>query len=243
MMSFFKKLFVGKEGKQFRLPNDAYKNQILNIKRIWNNELYNDFGIERIFRLLICSAQIIFPGMLVRSISGRFGLLSRKMAVESYVILKVIIPVIFLVLSVSTNTLVFAISICLIFETLFYLANLIFLSDLNARPISYKRTIILIFLNYIEITLNFAVLYSHSNYLNHAFKNNLEAVYFSFVTTATIGYGDFSPNTSFGQLLVICQSIFFFIFLGIFLNFFASRIEDESYYNNEKINKWKNLRQ
>ena len=237
MASFLKQLFFGKTPQKFKLPVEAYKNQIIIIKQIWNNETYNDFGIERIFRLFIAISQLFFPALLLRSISGRGGYLVKKIAIEFYVLLKFLLPIAFLAFGLAKNEFVFIFTIYLILETLFYLANVVFLSDINTKRISYKGTILLIFLNYLEITISFAVLYSHGNYLNKIFKNDFEAVYFSFITTATIGYGDFSPATTQGQILVIFQSIFFLAFLGIFLNFFTARIEDPSYYNNDKTDK------
>jgi hypothetical protein len=85
------------------------------------------------------------------------------------------------------------------------------------------------FLNYIEICFGFAALYSHLNAQNNfntvrPFQTKMEAIYFSFITSSSIGFGDFAPNTGIGEFLVICQSLIFFLFIAIFMGFFVSKL-------------------
>jgi hypothetical protein len=226
---FLKKLLLGDPEKEraLILPIEGYKEQIINIKKIWNNDTGFDFGVERLLRLSIAFSQFLLPGIHIREIFKR----NSGIVIEFYVILKIFIPVLFLALGITKSNLVFLLVLYLIIDTAIYLASCFFLSDIEKKARSDKRTIILIFLNYIGITLGFAVLYSHFAVLWKLVDtikvqaSNFEAIYFSFVTTATIGYGDFSPCGTMGQMLVICQSILFFIFLGIFLNFFANKIK------------------
>lgn len=49
-------------------------------------------------------------------------------------------------------------------------------------------------------------------------------VYFSFITAATIGYGDFYPTVSFGKTLVIIQSIFCSVYIAIMMSIITSKI-------------------
>ena len=89
-----KKLIFGKYDSNHKLK-PAIKNQAKNVKRIWNNKTYKDFGIERILRLFLVSIQFIFPALYIRHISGLFGLLQRKIFVELYVLIKLCLPLIF----------------------------------------------------------------------------------------------------------------------------------------------------
>jgi uncharacterized membrane protein len=71
-------------------------------------------------------------------------------------------------------------------------------------------------MNYVEMCLNFAVLYSGMNLVTKL-SSSLDAAYFSFVTGFTVGYGDILPTTQDGKCLVIIQSVvsLFFITLAL----------------------------
>jgi hypothetical protein len=236
---FILTLFLGQEKtRPKKKPRPAFKNQVLNVKRIWTNEHYNDFGIERLIRLTLAVLLFIFPGLYIRDIFGRFGLLSRKIGVEVYVILKLFLPIIFFELHWTTNVFVAIISGYLAIETVIYLASLIFLSNEFTNPISYKRSLVTLFINYIEICLNYAVIYWYCNFaipnfFNEKLTDGIQAVYFSFVTSATVGYGDIFPKTAFGQYMVISQIIIFLIFIALFLNSVVSKIQDKTDFNSK----------
>jgi hypothetical protein len=51
----------------------------------------------------------------------------------------------------------------------------------------------------------------------------IDALYFSTVTLATVGYGDFSPQTDLGKLFTIVYIIFGLGILGGFINYLAKR--------------------
>jgi Ion channel len=67
--------------------------------------------------------------------------------------------------------------------------------------------------------------------LNKAFEHWFDPIYFSFITSATIGYGDYYPATPMGKLLVSLQSVLFLIFVALFLNFFSSKVESKGYFD------------
>jgi hypothetical protein len=56
-----------------------------------------------------------------------------------------------------------------------------------------NRSIILLFFNFIEVIASFGVIYAAGNYLNQPVQSWVDALYFSFITGVTIGYGDFHP--------------------------------------------------
>ncbi|PZX92790.1 two pore domain potassium channel family protein [Flavobacterium aquariorum] len=237
LITFLDILFKGQPKARLKkklIP--AYKNNSLNIMRIWKNKKYNDFGTERFIRLFLAISQFIFPGLLVRHVSGKYGLLSRKLYVELYVIIKILIPILIFKLDLTSNAFMTAIIFYLMIETVLYLATLIYLSNEFAEPVSYRRSLTFLFLNFIEIVLYFAVIYSYfnnhySNFLNKKFVTHTDAIYFSFVTSSTLGYGDYFPTSILAKRFIIFQIILFFIFVGLFLNFFASRIQNPTYYN------------
>jgi hypothetical protein len=99
-----------------------------------------------------------------------------------------------------------------------------------ARPRSYRRSMLLLFINYTEIIFDFGVIYAHGNFMNAPFTHWFDPIYFSFITSATIGFGDFHPVTPLGKFLVSFQSTLFIIFVALFLNFFTGKVESKGYF-------------
>jgi ABC-type Na+ efflux pump permease subunit len=120
-------------------------------------------------------------------------------------------------------------------ETLLYIPTLIFASDLFTRPRSYKRSMLLLFFNYIEIVVAFGVLYTLGNNMNKPFAHWFDSIYFSLVTSNSIGFGDYYPITTYGKVLVSMQAIFFLSFVILFLNFFSTKVKGKGYFDNDEI--------
>lgn len=235
---FFKKLFLGTNVQTKKL-RPAIKNQCHNVKRVWNNENYDDFGIERILRLFLVMAQFLFPSLYIRDISGRFGFMARKITVETQVIIKLFLPLIFLISGLANKKIVFILTIYLLSETLVYLGGLIFLSDVYASPISKKRSLLSLIMNYLEISFDFAVIYYYLNSTILGFFKvivvpKVDILYFSFVTSATVGYGDILVNNRIGKIVVILQILISFIFVVLVFNFFSINSSEVSYFNKKK---------
>lgn len=237
-----KKLIFGKYDSTHKL-RPALKNQAKNVKRIWNNKTYKDFGIERILRLFLILIQFIFPALYLKHISGLFGLLNRKLFVEIYVLLKLSFPVIFFYYDLTDSVFVALFTGYMLLETVVYLTSLIFLSDIYAQPISYKRSVVLLFVNYVEVILEFAVLYSFFN-LNYSIfpgqlVKDIDIIYFSFVSFSPIGFGEINSVVDYGKLIVMGQIFVFLIFGGLFLSVFTSNLGELTYFNSHKVEKWK----
>jgi hypothetical protein len=225
-MTFFTKLLFGSNPTTDRLPRGAYAYQVLNLRRAWNNQSTDDFGVERLFRLFLILANFLFPCIVVRSITGRYGVIRSKLGVEAYVLLELLFLVSVLTFKWYQVAIIPYVVGYLLLETLVYLFAIIFLSDIYVTPISFKRSVLLLLINYIEVCLSFAVFYINTNCLNKELPSPLAATYFSFVTSATVGYDDFYPTSGYGYFLVTSQILIFVVFVVIFLNFFSSRIED-----------------
>jgi hypothetical protein len=84
--------------------------------------------------------------------------------------------------------------------------SLLFLSDIYKPPISNKRSYLMVLMNFVELCLDFAVLYRGLGLITNL-NNAVDSVYFSFVTGFTVGYGDMVPNCSMGKLLVMVQCV------------------------------------
>ncbi len=220
-------------------PRNPIQDQIVHLQRVWNNKHYYDFGIERLIRLTLALSLFLFPGIYIKSLFNRFGIVARKLSIDFYVLFKFFLPLIFFYFHLTKYTFTVFMAVYMGLETMVYLASLIYLSNEYPQPISYRRSLTALFINYIEICFDYGVIYSYCNHnLPHFFKEKLisgmQLVYFSFATSATVGYGDITPVHKLGQMLVITQIIIFMIFVGLFINFFASRIHNTKYHNNER---------
>lgn len=233
-MDFFRKLLIGKVSKTSKKELNPIRKVFLNIRSVWNNDHEDDNGLEKIFRLFLTASQMLFPGIYIKYFASKIGNEYKDITMDFYILAKVIFPLLILKNNWQTNDyMVFAV-IYLLLETVLYIPTLIFASDLFARPRSYKRSMLLLFLNYFETVFSFAVLYRTGNYLNQPLTHWFDAVYHSFVTASTIGYGDYYPVTIEGKCLAIMQVLQFLLFIVLFLNFFTSKIKTKGYFQDEK---------
>ncbi|HEY0091676.1 MAG TPA: potassium channel family protein [Flavobacterium sp.] len=237
MNEIFKKLLFGRPEENIKLDHTSIANQRQNLKRVWNNEKHNDIGLEKLLRLFLVAIQFAFPGIYIRDKFGKRGLTFKNLAVETYVVLKTILPFVFLITGAYTNRFVVLTAAYFLFETVLYVTTLIFVSDIFAKPRSYRRSVLLLYFNYLEIVFAFAVIYGGLDLLNENADSITDFIYFSFVTSATIGYGDIYPVTDLGKAVVAFQSIVFLIFIVLFLNFFGSKVEDKEYFDERENSK------
>jgi len=233
MKSILKKLLLGNVSRLSKPDYNPLEKRIQNIKAIWNNNHQDDNGIEKIVRLFLSSSQLFFPGVYIKYLACLKGYEYRDLALDFYVLLKVIFPLLILIYHWQEHNFVIWIMVYVLLETVLYIPTLIFASDMFSKPRSYKRSMLLLFLNYIEIILAFAVLYSCGNFLNKPLNHWFDAVYFSAMTSSTIGYGDFRPVTTIGKVLATIQALLFLFFVILFLNFFSTKIKNKGYFDIE----------
>ena len=237
MKNILKKLVFGRPEENIRLHHTSIENQRKNFGKVWNNEKHNDIGLEKILRLFLVAIQFIFPGIYIRDYFGHKGLTYKNIAIEFYVVFKTLLPLFFMLTGLYKSILVLIISCYFLTETILYVATLIFVSDIFAKPRSYRRSILLLYFNYIEIVLSFALIYGNLHLLNQKATTVLDFIYFSFITSSTIGYGEIHPITPLGKVIVSFQSIVFLVFIVLFLNFFSSKVEDKEYFDKNENKK------
>jgi len=241
MFSQFRKL-VFSDIKETALGHNVLSHQWQRFLDVWNNtvsEKSNAIGIERILKLFLVLSQFAFPGIYVRAFFGQFGVLWKNIGIELYVVIKLLSAAIilrylapdFAIQSMESTMLIIWVKY-MVAESLLYTGTLIFCNDVFASPRSYKRNIILLLCDYFEIGLDFASLYLITRSIKFANGDavikSLDATYFSFVTSLTVGYGDIVPAGPIGRQLVIFQTAIFLIFGVLFLNFYTSRIEGKN---------------
>ena len=237
MKKFLKKLLLGKVTRIERTSTsfNPIQKRILNIRAIWNNNHQFDNGIEKIVRLLLSFSQLIFPGIYIKYFANKKGSEYQDLTMDFYVLLKVIFPVIILIYQLQEHKVIIYFMVYLLLETVFYIPTLIFASDLFSRPRSYKRSMLLLFFNYIEIVISFGVLYTLGNNMNKPFQTWFDPIYFSVISSNSIGFGDYYPISTFGKVLVSIQAMFFLSFVVLFLNFFSTKVKSKGYFDNEEI--------
>jgi hypothetical protein len=233
MRKTVRKLFLGKSTNGMQSECNPIQKRIQNIQSIWNNDHQDDNGIEKIFRLLLSSSQLLFPGIYIKYFSRKKGIEYQDLAIDSYILLKVTFPIVILMNQWYTSQWIIVLMTYLFLETIFYIPTLIFASDLFSRPRSYRRSMLLLFFNYLEIVFAYAVFYSFGNYLNKPFQHWFDAVYFSIITSSSIGYGDFHPVMTMGKFLVSTQALLFLFFIVLFLNFFSTKVKSKGYFDHE----------
>lgn len=233
MQKTVKKLFLGKSSHGQQAEFNPIQKRIRNIQSIWNNDHQDDNGIEKIFRLILSSSQLLFPGIYIKYFARKKGIEYQDLATDFYILLKVIFPILILVNQWQHYQWVIVVMTYVFLETIFYIPTLIFASDLFSRPRSYRRSMLLLFFNYLEIVLAYAVFYSCGNYLNKPFTHWFDAIYFSIITSSSIGYGDYYPAETLGKFLVSTQALLFLFFIVLFLNFFSTKVKTKGYFDHE----------
>ena len=230
MNTILRKLLVGKVSINYKPKLNPIQKSILNIRAIWNNDHQDDNGIEKMVRLFLSGSQLLFPGIYIKYLACKKGYEYQDLALDFYVIAKVVFPLLTLIYDWQTNDYIVWILIYLLLETVLYIPTLIFASDLFSRPRSYKRSMLLLFFNYLEIVVSFGVLYTLGENMNKPFGHWFDPIYFSMVSSSSIGFGDYYPVTTFGKVLVSLQAMFFLSFVVLFLNFFSTKVKSKGYF-------------
>lgn len=231
-MSKVRNLIFG-HGISARHSRGALKNQVFTLLRIWRNYHHHDFGIERFIRLTLALLQFITPGLYIKQLFKGRSNTTKKLAIEIYVLFKMIFPILVMKTGQAGNVYMVWIVSFFLFETIVYITSLIFIADASRESVQPRRSLVLLLFNFFEIVLDFALFYAFcEQHYDHFFTRPLhgttDAIYFSFVTAATVGFGDIAPLHVLAEKLTIVQLTLTFIFVGLFLNYFASLLQSHS---------------
>jgi hypothetical protein len=220
MRNSLRKLVVGRGQKAGDERHPTIQRRKENLEAIWNNTFDEDAGLEKVVRLLLAASQFLFPGMYIKHLFWRMGPLYQDFAIEVFVVLKTLFPLLVMGMGWEKEPVAYYLVVWFMMETIMYIPTLIFASDTFASPRSYRRSKLLIFLNYLEVVFSFAMVHLASQYMNQPFVHWTDAVYVSFMITSTIGFGEYYPITSIGKLVVSLQSLFYLSYIALFISFF-----------------------
>lgn len=209
-------------------PRNPYKVQAENIRKLWRHEdpVSQIFGIEWLWMMILAVVVFMLPITAIRWIAGLLGLKNRKVAIEAYAIVKPIFLICLLSFCPLSKFSIIAACFSL-FDLYSYLLGLLFLRYLYKAPVSYGRSIILLGINYVESTVSFSLLYLS---LGGVLKNGatlssaVDAVYFSVITSATVGYGDIAPGENLAKIVVMAQVCTSFVFVTTVLSSFMTNL-------------------
>ncbi|MGR6086819.1 MAG: potassium channel family protein [Arcticibacter sp.] len=234
MKKVLRKLILSDNPCDQKAHSNVLHKRLSNVKSIWHNEHQDDVGLEKILRLFLASSQFAFPGIYIKQICSYRGIHLQELAIDVYILVKILFPFYLLYFNLELNPIIISILAWLLLETILYISTLVFASDLFDQPRSYRRSMLLLFMDYFQIVLSYAVLYKTGEHLNKPLTHWFDPIYFSVVTSATVGYGDFHPITAFGKLLAASQIVIFFIVVMFILNFFSHRMEQKGYFGNKE---------
>jgi len=202
------------------------------IKSIWLEK--NIFGIEKwisriipLFRYISISFYI---SCIINCIELKCCKKNRNLAnkfIDLYIILKILFVIFLLFIQIlpCSNIYIFY----LLIETLTILIEVFLITDYTKPPVSIKRSILILFINFQEMVLYFAVLYLYYNAIENI-KCSLQAIYFSYSVAMTLGFGDFNAQHSkSGKILVIIQLIITSIFIFMLFSYFLSRYKEKNH--------------
>jgi hypothetical protein len=220
MRRTLRKLIIGKGLSDGTLPHSTIRRRWENVVAIWENAYEEDAGLEKIVRLLLALSQFVFPGLYIKHLFWRKGALYQDFAMEVFVVLKTAFPLVVLIMGWEREPWAYFLLIWFMLETIMYIPTLIFASDAFPSPRSFRRSKLLIFLNYLEVVFSFAAINMAGQYMNQPLAHWSDAIYVSFVMTSTTGLGDLYPVTGMGKLIVCLQTLFYLSYIALFISFF-----------------------
>ena len=90
-------------------------------------------------------------------------------------------------------------------------------------------------MNFLEVTLGFATIYYCT--IADSIRNlhtSIDAIYFSFITATTIGYGEMYPLNGLSKFICTSQSIVSFLFAVFIISIFLSNLSKNGFLNDGK---------
>ncbi len=213
------------------------------LNEMCTNLTTNDRGFVKFFKCALIKSKRVAPSYLVVLYSSPSN---RDRNIEIYcgAVLSLSIAVLFFspcLVGSSWRFVIYLIIGLSILETVCYTLNSIFCKNqmFESETGSIERKVVFLFIDFFILTIHFAALYILTAglcYDDLTVTSRLDALYFSFVTTLTIGYGDILPQNEYGKIFVILQGTIFIIFSLLFLSFYTSKLQKDTTISQSKCN-------
>ena len=243
MRQFFTQLLIGTASRATPVSRRVFIKHRADLRAIWYQTNYRDFGIERLLRLMLKLLAFVMPGTFYRAAVDHVGgssFLFRRTSVEWLATFKLLWYVALFKLGITAGGGWLLASAIITFDTVHFLLCRIFLADLSRGHTSFKRSLVLVIVNFTEVTLFFAALYTFLDHrlllrgeqaFNHHPITGVQAVYFAFVTATTVGYGDIHPVHSQLMKVVVAQIGISLFFVVIFFSTVVGNLDKEGTLN------------
>ncbi len=244
---FLTQLLIGTSGRAAPVSRRVFAKHRADLRAIWHQTNYRDFGIERLLRLVLKLLAFVMPGTFYRAAVDHVGgssFLFRRTSVEWLASLKLVWYLSLFKLGLTAGPFWVVASAVITFDTVHFLLCRIFLADLSRGHTSFKRSLVLVIVNFSEVTLFFATLYTYLDHHlrmagEHAFNHHpltgVEAVYFAFVTATTVGYGDLHPIHPLLMKVVVAQIGISLFFVVIFFSTVVGNLDKEGTLNQRDL--------
>jgi hypothetical protein len=216
-------------GPKFSKPG-KHKSMLLNmckgLNAVWHD---GSFLLFRLFRLALALVQFVLPhNLLCLAIEPLARLLGSENAgyrslywvTDLYIVAKLMVPLFILHQSWIMQVWVYWLCFGLTVESIVYILGNVFIPG---RAASNLRSPLMLLLSYFAVTASFACMYFGQGHIN-GLDSPGDAIFFSFITSSTMTYGDMEPTTSFGQSLVVFQVVTSALFIIAFFPVFFSRM-------------------
>ena len=207
----------------------TYRQQIRFIQNIWHSEYY---GIERWTMLGLLGLRFPTPFLLFSELClSKCELRSRKSLTDLYCIVR-LGALLFLLYSAGPGYWVHGlIATFLLADLMISLMSGILLNrpGLYGRPVSATRSVLLALVNFWEINAAFAVVYLTQSAACNTEGSVIEPgqlLYFSVITTMTIGYGDVHPCNG-GYYIVVSHAFTALLLATLILSLFVAQLRFE----------------
>ena len=232
VLTFLRKIYIGpcvNPQKQYRA---ALSDLLFQLKELWKHGTH--FGFSRLLRFAFVIVQFFSLYSYIAHFFDKMGYLGGKIFAEFYVLAKCILTFVIL-FYIKDSTFFCVLAIYFLVDTVLFNAGIIMLSDVILKPALDRRSMVLLGLNYLQLCAAFALLYLHTDSIIKL-ETSLQALYFSFVTSTTLGFGEFHPTGRTGYLITIFQLIISVIFIALFVSYFMTRLTGKKNFMDEKNN-------
>jgi len=116
------------------------------------------------------------------------------------------------------------VSLVVIFDILLCRTSVAFFSRFPTHPL---RTILITFVTFSYQVIGYAVFFvALESHFSRKIEGILDAIYFSFVTITTLGYGEIKPTTPWGKLIIIFELLTGLYFLVIVISIITSWVNE-----------------
>ena len=219
-LDFISLIFLGADREPYSEDRIGFHSLRKYLHQAWSA---NSFGIFRVFQLSLEFAKIAFPSFWITLFLGKKKANVVDFSNDVWGLVRIAFLIIMLWWVPSGNWQAWLV-IYLIADIFVYVSRLVFLSDIYEPTLTPERTLLFLLVNYFEIVLGFAFLHRVYGGLNVGSLCPIQALYFSFVTSTTLGYGEIVPVSSDAQLRIIIQLAITFVFITALVGALLGRL-------------------